>query len=71
MRCLENYIVKNIITHKIIDGRRLMPNIIEGQLLGEGRKFALIVSRFNDFISDGLWAELLMLCFAAVSKMKT
>lgn len=31
-----------------------MPNIIEGQLLGEGRKFALIVSRFNDFISDRL-----------------
>jgi 6,7-dimethyl-8-ribityllumazine synthase len=40
--------------HRIIDGRRLMPNIIEGQLLGEGRKFALIVSRFNDFISDRL-----------------
>ncbi len=31
-----------------------MPKIIEGQLLGEGRKFALIVSRFNDFISDRL-----------------
>ncbi len=31
-----------------------MPNIIEGQLLGKGRKFALIVSRFNDFISDRL-----------------
>ncbi|MDX2440073.1 MAG: 6,7-dimethyl-8-ribityllumazine synthase [Desulfobacterales bacterium] len=31
-----------------------MPNIMEGQLLGEGRKFALIVSRFNDFISDRL-----------------
>jgi 6,7-dimethyl-8-ribityllumazine synthase len=38
----------------MIDGRKLMPNIIEGQLLGEGRKFALIVSRFNDFISDRL-----------------
>jgi len=38
----------------MIDGRRLMPNIIEGRLLGEGRKFALIVSRFNDFISDRL-----------------
>ncbi len=31
-----------------------MPNILEGRLLGEGRKFALIVSRFNDFISDRL-----------------
>ena len=31
-----------------------MPNIMEGQLLGKGRKFALIVSRFNDFISDRL-----------------
>jgi 6,7-dimethyl-8-ribityllumazine synthase len=31
-----------------------MPKIMEGRLLGEGRKFALIVSRFNDFISDRL-----------------
>ena len=31
-----------------------MPNIMEGRRLGEGRKFALIVSRFNDFISDRL-----------------
>lgn len=31
-----------------------MPNIMEGRLLGEGRNFALIVSRFNDFISDRL-----------------
>ncbi|MBW2564100.1 MAG: 6,7-dimethyl-8-ribityllumazine synthase [Deltaproteobacteria bacterium] len=31
-----------------------MPKIMEGQLLGKGRKFALIVSRFNDFISDRL-----------------
>jgi len=31
-----------------------MPNIMEGRLLGEGKKFALIVSRFNDFISDRL-----------------
>jgi 6,7-dimethyl-8-ribityllumazine synthase len=31
-----------------------MPNIMEGRLLGEGRKFALVVSRFNDFISDRL-----------------
>jgi 6,7-dimethyl-8-ribityllumazine synthase len=31
-----------------------MPNIMEGRLLGEGRKFALVVSRFNDFITDRL-----------------
>ena len=31
-----------------------MPNIIEGKLLGEGKKFALITSRFNDFITDKL-----------------
>ncbi len=31
-----------------------MPNIIEGKLLGEGKKFALIASRFNDFITDKL-----------------
>ena len=31
-----------------------MPNILEGQLIAEGKKFALVVSRFNDFISDRL-----------------
>ena len=31
-----------------------MPNIIEGKLQAEGKKFAIIVSRFNDFISDKL-----------------
>ena len=29
-------------------------NIIEGNLQAEGKKFALIVSRFNDFITDKL-----------------
>jgi len=31
-----------------------MPNLIEGRLLGEGKKFALVTSRFNDFITDKL-----------------
>ena len=31
-----------------------MPNIIEAKLLPEGKKFALVVSRFNDFITDRL-----------------
>ena len=31
-----------------------MPNIIEATLLAEGKKFALVVSRFNDFITDRL-----------------
>ncbi len=31
-----------------------MPNLIEGKLLAEGKKFALIASRFNDFITDKL-----------------
>ena len=31
-----------------------MPNVIEGKLLGQGRKFALVVSRFNDFITEKL-----------------
>jgi 6,7-dimethyl-8-ribityllumazine synthase len=31
-----------------------MPKIIEGSLLAEGKRFALIVSRFNDFISEKL-----------------
>jgi len=31
-----------------------MPNVIEGKLSGEGHKFALVVSRFNDFITEKL-----------------
>ena len=31
-----------------------MPNVIEGKLDGKGKKFALIVSRFNDFVSQRL-----------------
>ena len=31
-----------------------MPKIIEAKLLAEGKKFALVVSRFNDFITDRL-----------------
>jgi 6,7-dimethyl-8-ribityllumazine synthase len=31
-----------------------MIKTIEGMLLAEGRRFALVVSRFNDFISDRL-----------------
>lgn len=31
-----------------------MANILEGKLLGEGKKFAIIVSRFNDFITSRL-----------------
>jgi len=31
-----------------------MPNYIEAKLLAEGKKFAIVVSRFNDFITDKL-----------------
>ena len=31
-----------------------MPNIIEGKITAEGYRFAIIVSRFNDFISSKL-----------------
>lgn len=32
-----------------------MPNFIEGKLIGEGKRFAIIISRFNDFITDRLY----------------
>lgn len=28
--------------------------VIEGKLIGNGKKFAIIQSRFNEFIGDGL-----------------
>ena len=31
-----------------------MSTIIEGQLIGEGKRFAIVVSRFNDFITEKL-----------------
>lgn len=31
-----------------------MPKILEGKLLAENKKFVLVVSRFNDFITDKL-----------------
>jgi 6,7-dimethyl-8-ribityllumazine synthase len=31
-----------------------MPKIIEGKLTGAGKKFAIVASRFNDFITDKL-----------------
>ena len=31
-----------------------MPKIIEANLVGKGKKFAIVVSRFNDFITDKL-----------------
>ncbi len=31
-----------------------MPRILEAKLLAEGKKFALVVSRFNDFITEKL-----------------
>jgi 6,7-dimethyl-8-ribityllumazine synthase len=31
-----------------------MPKIIEAKLLAEGKKFAVVVSRFNDFITERL-----------------
>ncbi|MBW1859659.1 MAG: 6,7-dimethyl-8-ribityllumazine synthase [Deltaproteobacteria bacterium] len=33
-----------------------MPNFYEGKISAEGKKFALVVSRFNDFVSDKLLA---------------
>ena len=31
-----------------------MPTIVEGKLLAQGKKFSIVVSRFNDFITDKL-----------------
>ncbi len=31
-----------------------MPRVLEAKLLAEGKKFALVVSRFNDFITEKL-----------------
>lgn len=38
----------------LYNGRSTMPKILEADLLAEGKKFAVVVSRFNDFITDRL-----------------
>jgi len=32
----------------------IMPKIIEGKIIGKGKKFGIVVSRFNEFISSKL-----------------
>ena len=31
-----------------------MVKIVEGQLIGKGKRFGIVVSRFNDFITEKL-----------------
>ncbi|MEK7870745.1 MAG: 6,7-dimethyl-8-ribityllumazine synthase, partial [Nitrospirota bacterium] len=31
-----------------------MPKVVEGSIIGKGLRFGIVVSRFNDFISDKL-----------------
>ncbi len=31
-----------------------MGNVIQGELLGQGKKFAIVISRFNEFITSRL-----------------
>lgn len=31
-----------------------MPKVLEGSLIGQGKKFGIVTARFNDFISDKL-----------------
>ena len=31
-----------------------MPNVIQGKLIGKGKKFGIVVGRFNEFISGKL-----------------
>ncbi|RJQ50559.1 MAG: 6,7-dimethyl-8-ribityllumazine synthase [Desulfobacteraceae bacterium] len=31
-----------------------MPKVVEGKLLAEGKKFSIVISRFNDFITEKL-----------------
>jgi 6,7-dimethyl-8-ribityllumazine synthase len=41
-------------TQRFKTGGTSMPKILEANLLAEGKKFAVVVSRFNDFITDRL-----------------
>ena len=47
-----------------------MSKRFEGMLLGKGLKFGLVVSRFNEFITNRLLEEHKMLCFAMGLVMK-
>ena len=36
--------------------KKIMPNVYEGDLIGEGLSFGIVVSRFNSFVTEKLLA---------------
>jgi len=47
-----------------------MPKFHEAKLIAEGKRFALVVSRFNDFITEKLLSVRWMRWFAVVPMKK-
>lgn len=54
MRLRASPILQNAITIKLAGSNRLQPTIHEGRLNAEGFRFAIVASRWNEFISGRL-----------------
>jgi 6,7-dimethyl-8-ribityllumazine synthase len=54
MRLRASPILRNAVTIKLVGSNRLQPTVHEGRLNAEGFRFAIVASRWNEFISSRL-----------------
>ena len=54
MRLRASPILQNVVTIKLARSKRLQPTVHEGRLNAEGFRFAIVASRWNEFISGRL-----------------
>jgi len=54
MRLRASPILRNAVTIKLAGSKRLQPTVHEGRLNAEGFRFAIVASRWNEFISGRL-----------------
>ncbi|HEU4869837.1 MAG TPA: 6,7-dimethyl-8-ribityllumazine synthase [Pyrinomonadaceae bacterium] len=54
MRLRASPILRNAVTIKLAGSNRLQPTVHEGRLNAEGFRFAIVASRWNEFISSRL-----------------
>ena len=54
MRLIASPILRNVVTIQLSRSRRLQPKVHEGRLNAEGFRFAIVASRWNEFITGRL-----------------
>ena len=54
MRLIASPILRNVVTIQLSRSHRLQPKVYEGRLNAEGFRFAIVASRWNEFITGRL-----------------